>query len=233
MTETPAGPEVSGGKVRTPIGNAPLLPVMLLIGGAYLAWFGAHYWRDKQIKWPSDPLKSVLTGKGVPTPQPATTVRAELATVVGAASSTGGGAASTNFGGSTGSQIADDALKYEGTGYVWGGNADKPGNWDCSSFVSYVLGHDLHMPLPGGKWGDPGFPPNAHGPTTTTYRLFGTQINRAQVAAGDLIVWSDHIAIAVSATHAISAHSPSIGTKVSDIDAESASHPGGASYRRV
>src|SRR5215472_13498415 len=69
----------------------------------------------------------------------------------------------------TGDQVASDALRYVGAGYIYGGPAARPGDWDCSSFVSYVLGHDLGMALPGGKWGAPGFPPGSHGPVVESY----------------------------------------------------------------
>lgn len=219
--------------IGTPVGNAPLIPVMLIMVGGYFAWFGVHYWRQ-DLKWPSDPLKSVLTGKGVPAAKPVPTVQAELASAVSAhASGSNSSSNSSSSGSTTGSAIADAALKYQGQGYTYGGPADKPGNWDCSSFVSYVLGHDLHMPLPGGHWGDPGFPPHTHGPTTGSYLVFGSPISRGQVQAGDLIVWNDHIAIATSSSQAISAHDPLIGTTVVGIDSENAGHGGGAQFRRV
>jgi hypothetical protein len=53
--------------VRTPVGDAPLIPVVLIGIGAYLAWFGVHYW-DSTTAYPTDPLKAVLTGKKLPTP---------------------------------------------------------------------------------------------------------------------------------------------------------------------
>ena len=190
---------VSGGRINTPAGSAPLIPVLMITIGGYCAWYAVHYWRDTQQKWPSDPLKSFLTGKGLPKPQPKTPYSEEFkgfSEELKNAGSGGGGTAVTAS--VTSSAIANDALKYQGEGYVWGGNADRPGNWDCSSFVSYVLGHDLGLPLPGGHWGDPGFPPNSHGPTTTEYLVFGQPINRSQVQAGDLIVWADHIAIATN-----------------------------------
>jgi cell wall-associated NlpC family hydrolase len=219
--------------MRTPVGDAPLIPTALIITGGYLTWFGVHYWRSANVKWPSDPIKAILTGKGLPVadhPPSARSVLAQNLASVGAGAAAAGAAAGVS---ATGSQIADDALKYQGQGYVFGGNADRPGNWDCSSFVSYVLGHDLHLPLPGGKWGDPGFPPHSHGPTAAIYRMYGTPINRGQVQAGDIIAWSDHVAIATSATDAISAHSPSIGTTVTNIDKENSYHGGNASFRRV
>ena len=219
-------------KINTPVGDAPLIPTMLIGTGAYLTWFGVHYWRDKAQKWPSDPVKSVLTGNGLPAPQRSASAQSNLAgTLANTAAGVAAGVAATGAAAS-GNQVADDALKYQGQGYVWGGNADRPGNWDCSSFVSYVLGHDLHLPLPGGKWGDPGFPPHSHGPTAATYKMYGTPINRGQVQAGDLIVWNDHIAIATSPSDAISAHSPSIGTTVTNIDKENSYHGGNAAFRR-
>lgn len=52
---------------RTRVGDVPVIPVILIGIGAYLAWFGIHYW-DSATKWPTDPLKAVLTGKGIPAP---------------------------------------------------------------------------------------------------------------------------------------------------------------------
>lgn len=46
--------------------NAPVLPLALMMGGAYLAWFGVKYWEDTHTIWPSDPVKSVLTGGTLP-----------------------------------------------------------------------------------------------------------------------------------------------------------------------
>ena len=53
-------------QVKLPVvGQTPIVPILLLGFGAYLAWFGVRYWR-KDIKWPSDPVKSILQGKGLP-----------------------------------------------------------------------------------------------------------------------------------------------------------------------
>ena len=204
-------------KVKTPVGDTPVIPVLLLIAGGYLAWFGVHYWRDKTTKWPTDPIKDILQGKPQPNSKPQETAIQLLADVE---SSTGGGGAAGGSSSATGSEIADDALKYVGAGYVWGGNADKPGNWDCSSFVSYVLGHDLDIPLPGGNWGNPGFPPHAHGPTTVTYLVYGHPIGRAEVQAGDLIVWQTHMGIAISNNEMVSARDPQEGTGKDTIDGD-------------
>jgi hypothetical protein len=51
--------------VKTPAGEAPAVPVLLIALGAYLCWFGVHYWRS-DTKYPTDPLKAVLTGQPLP-----------------------------------------------------------------------------------------------------------------------------------------------------------------------
>lgn len=121
--------------------------------------------------------------------------------------------------GVTGAEIAADAARYLGLGYVFGGDAYRPGVWDCSSFVSYVLGHDLDLALPGGRWGEPGFPPTAHGPVVVDYANWGLAhtISPAQAAPGDLICFvglgaSGHIGIVTGRNQMISALNPSIGT---------------------
>ncbi len=63
------------------IGPAPIIPVLLILMGGYLAWFGVKYWRavrpDGSVMWPSDPVKSVLQGKGLPV-NPAKAVTADV-----------------------------------------------------------------------------------------------------------------------------------------------------------
>ena len=230
-------PVISAGGV-----DAPVLPLGLLIIGGYLAWFGVHYFGDKTSSgplMPTEPVKAVLQGKPLPQ-RPATkttaadVLTADISSYVDTSASGGSGgttATLTAASGATGSAIADDALKYKGAGYVWGGNASKVGDWDCSSFVSYVLGHDLGKPLPGGHWGDPGFPPGSHGPTTIQYMVYGSSISRDQVAAGDLIVWNTHIGIAISNTEMVSAQDPQLGVGTAPFDN---AIPGEtAHYRRV
>ena len=55
---------VASGKM--PHLTAPVLPLSLMGAGVYLLWFGVSYWEDTSVIWPSDPLKSVLQGKGLP-----------------------------------------------------------------------------------------------------------------------------------------------------------------------
>lgn len=67
---------------RPEVGGAPVIPLMILITGGYLLWFGVHYWRDKTQKWPTDPVKSVLQGKGVPARSPQVSTSAQLDALV-------------------------------------------------------------------------------------------------------------------------------------------------------
>lgn len=60
-------PDVLNQTVKTPAGDAPVVPILILSFGAYLTWFGVHYWRS-ETAWPSDPIKAVLTGKPIPVP---------------------------------------------------------------------------------------------------------------------------------------------------------------------
>lgn len=222
--------------IKTPLGNAPVIPVVLLMIGGYVMWFGVHYFRSDQ-KWPSDPIKAVLTGGTTPAPtyqqeaQKQASVSAYVSSVAGGGSDAAAAVAAGAAAGAGG--IAADAQQYVGSGYVWGGHADRPGNWDCSSFVSYVLGHDLGLPLPGGHWGDPGFPPHAHGPTAGSYALYGSSINLDQVRAGDLVVWSSHIGIAINSTQIVSARDEAEGTGISTIAGTTSSLAEPVRYRRV
>jgi cell wall-associated NlpC family hydrolase len=140
-----------------------------------------------------------------------------------------------------GADIAQDALKYAGQRYTYGGPADRPGDWDCSSFVSYVLGHDLGMVLPGGgRYGSPAYPPHAHGPVVLSYAGWAgaTTLPAGMApAAGDLCVWAGagplgHIGIALDGTHMISALDTQYGTLVTPI---AGNGPAGVTvqYRRI
>ena len=73
--------------VDTPAGRAPVIPVVLIALGGYLAWFGVHYWRQDE-KWPSDPIKAALQGKGLPASVPPPAVSASLTADITAAAGT-------------------------------------------------------------------------------------------------------------------------------------------------
>lgn len=137
----------------------------------------------------------------------------------------------------TGDQIAADALRWAGQGYIYGGPAARPGNWDCSSFISYVLGRDLGLALPGGKWGAPGFPPNAHGPVVESYASWRGAVTVNAPARGDLVCFvgqgvNGHIGIVLGTDQMVSALDSTDGTKVTPINGYG---PPGAPivYRRI
>ena len=91
-TPTPApAVGVSEGRLRTPLGTAPVLAVAIIFTGFYLMWFGVHYFRSS-VKWPSDPLKALLQGQPPPkvdTPPPASAQIAVAAASEGATISPG------------------------------------------------------------------------------------------------------------------------------------------------
>jgi hypothetical protein len=83
---------VSEATLSTPVGRVPVIPVIIAGIGAYLAWFAVHYWRS-DTKWPTDPVKSVLTGKALPAPSGQTSAASIEASVEQTAEA--GGAANT------------------------------------------------------------------------------------------------------------------------------------------
>lgn len=124
-------------------------------------------------------------------------------------------------GSAQGSGIASDALRYKGAGYVWGGAPAKGvGNWDCSSFANWVIGHDEGLAIPGYAAGK--YSGSSHGPTTLSYLTWtgATTIgHKGSVAqAGDLAVWQTHMGICLGPDQMISAQDPANGTQVSAID---------------
>jgi cell wall-associated NlpC family hydrolase len=131
----------------------------------------------------------------------------------------GGGSAP---GSTTNSAIANDAMKYNGSPYVWGGapahniGPTGIGDHDCSSLVNWVLGHDLGLDIPGFST----YNGSEHGPTTTSYLIWGggTHIKRSECTAGDLVVGYSHMGIALDNATYISAHDEASGTGVSNID---------------
>ena len=177
------------------------LAVAAVAGGVLLAWSGI---KGNRV---TDVLRELLSGK-----QPSNTNAYPIA----GSSGTGG------FQGSaTGSAIAQDALQYQGHKYLYGGPSNVNGGWDCSSFVSWVLGHDLGLQIPGGSWSKVTNNGGSHGPTTLSYLAWsgastvGHSASDAQ--AGDLCVWQSHMGIAIGGGRMISALNPSLGTEVTTI----------------
>jgi cell wall-associated NlpC family hydrolase len=122
---------------------------------------------------------------------------------------------------STPSGISNDALRYVGHAYLFGGapgpNGTKP--WDCSSFANWVLGHDLNMILPGSS--KPGYNGASHGPNTLLYLAWGSATTVSHKASdampGDLLVWQTHMGFALGGDQMVSALNESLGTKVTSI----------------
>lgn len=120
-----------------------------------------------------------------------------------------------------GNAIAQAALKGEGVPYKWGGAT--PAGWDCSGFVTYVLHHQMGLTLPS----------NDHTVTMQFLTWSGAvAIPKANAAAGDLICWPTHVAIAISNTQCIGAETYGVGTVVGPFNQMG---PGGETYvvRRV
>jgi hypothetical protein len=59
-------PKAPNPTVRTPLGNAPVIPIIIIGIGAYITWFAIHYWSSSTVIYPTSPLKQILTGKGLP-----------------------------------------------------------------------------------------------------------------------------------------------------------------------
>ena len=128
-----------------------------------------------------------------------------------------GSGGSSTVAGSSG--IAGIALQYQGHAYLFGGapGADGSRPWDCSSFVNYVVGVKAGLAIPG--YGPGKYDGSVHGPPTGMWAVWTgmSTVQRANVQAGDVIVWADHMGIATSPSQYISAHSPAERTTVTDI----------------
>jgi len=118
--------------------------------------------------------------------------------------------------------IASAALRYQGASYVFGGIPSHGiGQWDCSSFVNWVVGHDLKMAIPGYSPGT--YNGQTHGPVVLDWATWsGASTHKGPPARGDLCVWpgagaGGHVGIAVSGTQMISALNHSEGTKTTGI----------------
>lgn len=137
------------------------------------------------------------------------------------------GSTSSLAGAAGDSAIANAAVKYVGAGYVWGGAPAKGiGNWDCSSFCNWVIGHDLGRAIPLYKAGT--YDGSSHGPPTMMWLTWTgcTTVgsDAATALPGDLAVWPTHMGICLGGGNMISALNSQLGTKVTTISGGS---PGG------
>ena len=188
----------------------PLKPSYLLLAGAgaivivsgIKGWDIGHTFRD--VIAGKDPGKN---------PQLASQISGTPAGAVDLSGLGIGAPASSN------SAIAQDALQYGGAGYVWGGAPAKGvGNWDCSSFCNWVIGHDLGLAIPGFAAGS--YTGSSHGPPTGAWLLWPGVVNvaRQNIQAGDLCVWQTHMGIAINNSQMISALNSATGTQVTTIE---------------
>lgn len=160
-----------------------------------------------------------LTGKSVPAAVQAIVQGRSPATAPQSQPITGGAVVPDvpiGGGSATGQQIATDALAYQGHCYSFGGAPGTSGTgcWDCSSYVNWVIGHDLGLAIPGIPAG--GYDGSSHGPPTGAWLLWGgvTRIPKAQAQAGDIFCWETHMGIATGPDSMISAEDPANGTRV-------------------
>lgn len=113
-------------------------------------------------------------------------------------------------------QLAQDALRYKGAGYQFGGSpANGIGKWDCSSFLNWCAGHDLGMAIPGYAAGT--YDGKSHGPVVVDWATWTGATTIPSPSAGDLCVWpgigpTGHIGIALGSGQMISALNTRDGT---------------------
>lgn len=165
-------------------------------------------------------IQSIVQGK---TPQTQTQVTG-IATPTGSPTAGIPGGVSS-LGSGTGSAIASDALRYKGAGYTWDGSpANGIGQWDCSSFANWVIGHDMRLAIP--FYGAGKYTGSSHGPPTDAWVAWGgcTTIGHDGNVAqpGDIAVWvtlpTGHMGICTGPNEMISAQSTSSGTQVAKIN---------------
>lgn len=174
-------------------------------------------------------LRSLLTGK-----LPATTPTGANLLASTEASDLSGSESASSFTGSpaSNSSLASYAETFVGHKYIYGGASNPNTGWDCSSFVSYCLGH-FNISIPGGSWASVTNNGQSHGPTVASYVIWGgaATIKNSQVIAGDLILFPPdvHMGIAVSSTEFVSAEDPADGTGIAPFSAG----PGAWIVRRI
>lgn len=182
-------------------------------GGAILLWSG---FRGK--KW-SAVLRSVISGKNPGTVLSSYPITSSQASFITPNDLTGGvGVAAHASASQTGDNIAQDAMRYVGSSYVWGGApGNGSGHWDCSSFANAVIGRDLGLAIPGYKAG--AYHGQSHGPTTVVWLVWtgAFTIKQKDMAPGDLCVWQTHMGIVTSPGHMISAQDQQLGTRATTI----------------
>ena len=172
--------------------------------GAVFIWSGIKGWSLLGT------LGDVVTGH-----RPSQSPNAALVDPNYVAPSSGG-----TFIGPSVSNIVNNAMRYQGHAYSFGGAPGKNGQnaWDCSSFVNWVTGHDCGLAIPGYAAGK--YDGSSHGPATGQWGVWPglTHVQRSDVQGGDIVVWALHMGIALNNRQLISALNPTQGTIITDID---------------
>ena len=167
--------------------------VGMVAAGAFLVDSGL---RDTSLP---DALRSLLTGQ-VPVSR-----SGAGATTSGAPAPTGTLDQLDTAGGGD-ARIAEAAMRYVGAPYR--GGAAGPDRFDCSGLVTWVMHHDLGYQLPS----------NRH-TTSAQFAVWSgaRTIPRNQAAAGDLLCWVGHVAIALDSKRMVTAPGAGQWVKVSNI----------------
>lgn len=107
-----------------------------------------------------------------------------------------------------------------------------------SSFISYVLGHDLGLSLPGGSWARVTGRGTIHGPVVMDYATWGGAVTIPTPNPGALVIWNGvgtnaHIGISIGGGRMISAYDTASGTIVTPIAGNGPTGAGRPMFRRV
>jgi hypothetical protein len=170
-----------------------------IAAGSLLMWSGVKGWSLLAT------LGEVISGKKPSEPE---------SVILTSGTSGSSGSAGIAAGG-----LAGLAVQYIGHAYLFGGAPGKDGTrpWDCSSFVNWLVSVKMGKAIPGYSAGK--YDGSVHGPPTGSWGMWpGLQhISASQLQAGDLIVWTGHMGIAVSNTTMVSALDSRDGTKETPI----------------
>lgn len=163
-------------------------------------------------------FQAILTGKS-----PTTLTNTNPITNTQIATGSGQSAGSTSTAGigptAGANAISQQAVRYAGHCYKFGGAPGRDGRscWDCSSFVNWVVGHDIGLAIPG--YGPNKYTGSVHGPATVEWMVWSgcVTIKSSQAQPGDILVTSGHMGIYIGNGQMVSALNEHLGTLVTSI----------------